>query len=329
MHKYIYIKNTINKRIRIDKYLFIYFKKKISRQKIQLYILKKLILLNNKTIKKKYLLKNNDVISYINKIIKLDDHNYIYSNKNLNVDIHYEDDNILIINKKPGQVVHPGHGNYKNTLVNWLKYYYNKPNISENNEYNNRFGLLHRLDKDTSGLLMVAKNIFTFNYIKDQFVNRTLKKTYLAIIWGTNLKNKNIIKNYIARNKKNRIKMIVVDKKYNGKLSITKYKILKKFKFFSLIKCKLETGRTHQIRVHFKHIGHPILNDKLYGGDKLLVKNKNYNKKIIKLLKILPRQALHASTLIYKDPITKNYKKILTKIPNDIKRAIKYLKYNF
>lgn len=254
---------------------------------------------------------------------------YIYSNKDLKVNIYYEDKNILIINKQPGQIVHPGHGNYKNTLVNWLKYYYNKFNYTNNNEFNNRFGLLHRLDKDTSGLLMIAKNILTFNYIKNQFINRTIKKTYIALIWGIPLKNKGIIKNYIGRNKFNRIKMTVVNKNYKGKLSITKYKIIKKFNIFSLIKCKLKTGRTHQIRVHFKNIGHPIFNDKLYGGDKILNKNRKYYKKIIYLLKILPRQALHAYSLIYKDPETKKNKKIISKLPNDIKIAIKYIKYNF
>ncbi|MDH3004637.1 MAG: RNA pseudouridine synthase, partial [Candidatus Shikimatogenerans sp. JK-2022] len=297
-----------NLKIRIDKYLSnFYFKTKISRRLIQIYINKGLILLNKKKIKKKIKIKINDIIIFKKKILLKNNKNkMILPNNKLKVNIHYEDNNIIIINKNPGIVVHPGCGYYKNTVINWLKYYINKQKIKTNLNYNNyRYGLLHRLDKNTSGLLMIAKNIKTYNSIKNQFFNKTIIKKYIALIWGIPKKKTNVIKNYIGRNKKKRIKMMVVNNKKDGKYSITKYKILKTFKYFSLIKCYLKTGRTHQIRVHLKYIGHPIFNDDLYGGNKNYINKKIINyKKINKLFKILPRQALHAYYLSYKDPIT-------------------------
>ncbi|WGH25248.1 MAG: RluA family pseudouridine synthase [Candidatus Shikimatogenerans bostrichidophilus] len=328
MKKNIYIKNKIlSKKIRIDKYLYIFFfKKKISRNKIQIDIYNKNILLNDKTTKKNKILKNNDKITIIYNTNTKD----IHSNNILNIKIHYEDKNIIVINKKPGQVVHPGYGNYNNTLINWLKYYINNQHIYNDFNYTSyRYGLLHRLDKDTSGLLIIAKNIPTFYYIKKQFITKTIKKKYYALIWGIPKNKKDIIKNYIGRNKKNRIKMMVMNnnKKKYGKFSITKYIILKTFKIFSLIKCKLKTGRTHQIRVHFKYIGHPIFNDKLYGGNKIPKQYiKKYKHNINYLFKILPRHALHAYYLSYKDPITKNYKTLISKLPKDMTNGIKYLK---
>ncbi|MDH3004297.1 MAG: RluA family pseudouridine synthase [Candidatus Shikimatogenerans sp. JK-2022] len=330
MEKNIYIKN-IKKNIRIDKFLYNLFKKKISRQNIQKNIYKGKILLNNKKIKKNKKLKNNDKIYFFHKKNNKKNINYIYSNNKLDVKIHYEDNNIIIINKNPGLIVHPGHGNYKNTLINWLKFYINnKSNFNNFNYLYYRYGLLHRLDKNTSGLLMIAKNIKTYNYIKNQFLNKTIKKKYLALIWGTPKKEKDIIKNYIGRNKKNRIKMMVINNNKYGKYSITKYKILKNYKILSLIKCNLKTGRTHQIRVHLKYIGHPIFNDDLYGGNK--IPNKyfyRYRTNIKYIYKILPRHALHAYYLRYKDPITKKYKTFISKLPKDMYYTIKYLKKLF
>ncbi|MDH3004765.1 MAG: RluA family pseudouridine synthase [Candidatus Shikimatogenerans sp. JK-2022] len=327
MKKIIHINKKIN--IRIDKYLYNYFfKKKISRVKIQKYINKGKILLNKKQIKKNKILKNeNKIIIYL---IKEKKRNKIVYNSQLDIKIFYEDTNLIIINKKPGQIVHPGIGNYNNTIINWLKYYFKYKKLKNNNlTYKNyRYGLLHRLDKNTSGLLIIAKNIKSYNFLKLQFLNRTIKKKYIALIWGIPLKHKNIIKNYIGRNKKQRIKMAVMNKqnKKYGKYSITKYKVLKSFKFLSLIKCKIKTGRTHQIRVHFKYIGHPIFNDDLYGGNKINKKYVKYKKTIIKLFKILPRQALHAYYLKYKDPSNNKYKTIISQLPFDMQKLINFFK---
>lgn len=325
MTKIIYINKGIENKIRIDKFLYNYFKKKISRKKIQIFINKKYILLNNKTIKKNKKLKINDKITIINNLKNIKEDNKKLSNINLNVKIHYEDNNVIVINKKPGQIVHHGYGNYNNTLIDWLKIKYKD---IKNELSNYRYGLLHRLDKNTSGLLIIAKNIYTFKYINYQFLNQKIKKKYLALIWGIPKKKKSIIKNYIGRNKKKRIKMMVLNDKKYGKYSITKYKILKTFKILSLIKCKLKTGRTYQIRVHLNYIGHPIFNDNLYGGNKITNRYKYINKyknSIKNLFKILPRHALHAYYLSYKDPISKKYKILISKLPKDITNAIKYL----
>ncbi|WGH25069.1 MAG: RluA family pseudouridine synthase [Candidatus Shikimatogenerans bostrichidophilus] len=338
----IIINNNKKTKIRLDKFLFIYLfknKKFKSRQTIQNDIKKGKILLNNHRTKKNKIIKLNDKIKYYYKkkhsINKNNTPNYIYPNKKIQVNIHYEDDNILIINKNPGLIVHPGCGNYRNTLINWVKYYFYKNKINYNLDLNylsnNRYGLLHRLDKNTSGLLIMAKNIKYFNSIKNQFLNKTIKKKYIALIWGIPKTKKNIIKNYIGRNKKNRIKMMVKNNKKDGKYSITQYKILKTFKFFSLIECTLETGRTHQIRVHMKYIGHPIFNDNLYGGNKIInnIIKHNYKKYVYTLFTIIKRHALHAYYLKYEDPITKNNKSFKAKLPKDIKNGIKFLNKNF
>ncbi|WOX79182.1 RluA family pseudouridine synthase [Candidatus Shikimatogenerans bostrichidophilus] len=333
--KIIYInKKYFTKNIRIDKYLFNYFKKKkISRKKIQNNIKIGNVLLNNKKIKKNNKLNINDkiIFFYIKDFFYKKRKNYIYKNKNIKINIHYEDNDILIINKQPGLIVHPGHGNYKNTLINWLKYYFLKKKINNLNYLNYRFGLLHRLDKNTSGLLIIAKNINSYNNLRLQFLNKKIKKKYIALVWGKPRKNNNIIKNYIGRNIKNRIKMRVYSNKKYGKLAITKYKIIKNYKFLTLIKCIIKTGRTHQIRVHFNYIGNPIFNDDIYGGNKILYNfNKFYNKFkytniINNCFNILQRQALHAYSLTIKHPTTKKKIKFITDIPNDIKYLINYL----
>ncbi|WGH26165.1 MAG: RluA family pseudouridine synthase [Candidatus Shikimatogenerans bostrichidophilus] len=332
MKKIIIFVNKIYKnKKRIDKFLFKFFKKKnISRIKIQKNIKKGNVLLNNNKIKKKQYIKINDIITFFyKKNFFKKKKKKIIKNKNIKIKIHYEDDDLLIINKQPGLVVHPGHGNYNNTLLNWLKYYLNK-NIKLN--YNNyRLGLLHRLDKYTSGLLIIAKNIKSFNNLKKQFLKKKIIKKYIALVWGKPKKYKNKIKNYIGRNLKNRIKMNVFDNKKYGKLSITNYKILNYFNYFSLIKCKIITGRTHQIRVHLKHIGNPIFNDIIYGGNKI-IKNIIFNnsflikKKINKCFKILSRQALHAYYLKFIHPKKKKIIKFSTNLPNDIKKLLIYIK---
>ncbi|BDT61620.1 MAG: hypothetical protein RDO_1480 [Flavobacteriales endosymbiont of Rhyzopertha dominica] len=325
------IKNNIN--IRIDKYLYIFFKKKISRKKIQNNIINNNVLLNNKIIKCNKKIKINDKIIFIyNNQLLNNNNNIITENKNIKINIHYEDKYIIIINKQPGLIVHPGYGNYNNTLINWLKYYINIKNINNNLNYtDNKLGLLHRLDKNTSGLLIIAKNLKIYNNIKKQFINKIIIKKYLALVWGIPKYNTLTIKNYIGRNIKNRkIMKVYLNKKY-GKYSITKYKIIKKFKYFSLLKCYLKTGRTHQIRIHLNYIGNTIFNDDIYGGNKIK-NNLNFNKInkniLNKCFKILPRLALHAYYLKFYHPIFKKNKKFIIKLPNDIKKLIKFIIIN-
>ncbi|WGH26696.1 MAG: RluA family pseudouridine synthase [Candidatus Shikimatogenerans bostrichidophilus] len=323
--KLIFIKKKKIKNKRIDKFLFFFLKKKISRKKIQKNIFKKKILLNKKNINKKNkkIKLNDKIVIFIFKKKK----KKIIENKNIKINIIYEDNYLLIINKQPGLVVHPGYGNYNNTLINWLKFYFKKKKKKKLNYSNYRFGLLHRLDKDTSGLLLIAKTKHSFINIKNQFLNKTIKKKYLTLIWGKPFKKKDVIKNYIGRDLNNRIKMKVYNNKKYGKFSVTKYKIIKNYKFLTLVKCIIKTGRTHQIRVHFNSIGHSIFNDKIYGGNKIKIFNKKKNKKkILKCFKILPRLALHSYYLKFNHPI--NNKKIIfsIKLPNDIKNLIKYIK---
>ncbi|WGH28217.1 MAG: RluA family pseudouridine synthase [Candidatus Shikimatogenerans bostrichidophilus] len=281
------------------------------------------VLLKKKKKKKKKIKYNDIIYFFYKKNFFIKKKNKIYKNKNIKINIKYEDKDIIIINKKPGLIVHPGCGNYKNTLVNWLKYYNYKNNNNLNyNEY--KYGLLHRLDKDTSGLLIIAKNIKSYNNIKNQFINRTIKKKYLAIVNGIPKKNNYIIKNYIGRNLKNRLKMQIFNNKKYGKLSITKLKIIKKFNNFSIIKCYLITGRTHQIRVHLQYIGNPVLNDLVYKNNNNIKNNIIINNYLNKI----KRQALHSYYIKFKHPKNNKYIKFISNLPKDMNKILNLIKKN-
>ena len=234
-------------------------------------------------------------------------------------DIVFEDDALLVINKPAGLVVHPGHGNYTGTLVNALAFHFeNLPlNSSE------RPGLVHRIDKDTSGLLVVAKTEFAMTFLAKQFEEKTSEREYIALVWGNVAEDEGTVTGDIARHAKDRMQMAVVPDG-EGKHAVTHYKVLERFGYVTLVSCKLETGRTHQIRVHMKSIGHTLFNDERYGGN-LILKGTTFTKYkqfIDNCFKVLPRQALHAKTLGFVHPTTKEFMSFNTELPEDMKECI-------
>jgi 23S rRNA pseudouridine1911/1915/1917 synthase len=240
--------------------------------------------------------------------------------ENIPLNIVYEDGTLLLINKPADFVVHPGHGNYTGTLVNALAYHFeNLPmNSSE------RPGLVHRIDKDTTGLLVIAKTEAAMTHLAKQFEAKTTEREYVAIVWGTVKEDEGTIEGNIARHVKDRMQMAVFEDPTIGKPAVTHYKVLERFGYVTLVSCILETGRTHQIRVHMKHIGHPLFNDARYGGD-LILKGTTFTKYkqfIENCFKILPRQALHAKTLGFVHPTTGEMMRFDTELPQDMQDCI-------
>jgi 23S rRNA pseudouridine1911/1915/1917 synthase len=236
------------------------------------------------------------------------------------LDIIYEDEVLLVVNKPAGMVVHPGHGNYSGTLVNALLHHFKDlPLYSDS-----RPGLVHRIDKDTSGLLVIAKTAIAMTHLSRQFFDKTSTREYIALAWGLFTESSGTIEGHIGRSLKNRLQMDVFEDESFGKPAITHYKVLEDLRYVSLIQCQLETGRTHQIRAHMKHIGHPLFNDKRYGGDKILKGTTftKYKQFVDNCFKLLPRQALHAKTLGFEHPITKKTLTFNSELPNDFRACL-------
>ena len=299
--------------VRVDKFLMNRIEN-ATRNKIQKAAKSGYIFSNENPVKQNYKVKPGDNI-------KVMFHHPPYENlivgEKIDIDIIYEDNDILVVNKPPNQVVHPGHGNYSGTLLNGLIYH--NENLPENRD--GRPGLVHRIDKDTSGLLVVAKSDIALTKLSEQFFHKTIDRKYLAIVWGTPSPEQGTIDKYLSRDKKNRMIMSVPVNEDIGKRAITHYKVVEKLGYVSLVECELETGRTHQIRAHMKHIGNPIFNDERYGGDKILkgtIFNK-YKQFVENCFKLLPRQALHAKTLSFNHPRTNERLAFETELPNDFK----------
>jgi len=302
--------------LRIDKYLMLMVPN-ATRNKIQNAASNGDIYVNDLPVKSNYKVKPLDVI----RILLAHPH---FENRvdpeDIPLDIVYEDDALLLINKPPNFVVHPGHGNYTGTLVNALAFHFeNLPlNSSE------RPGLVHRIDKDTSGLLVVAKTEAAMTHLAKQFEDKTSEREYIALVWGNVKEDEGTIIGNIARHLKDRMQMAVFSDPEIGKHAVTHYKVLERFGYVTLISCKLETGRTHQIRVHLKHIGHTLFNDERYGGN-LILKGTTFTKYkqfIDNCFKTLPRQALHAKTLGFVHPTTGKYMLFNTEIPKDMADCI-------
>ena len=299
--------------VRVDKFLMNRIEN-ATRNKIQKAAKSGYIFSNENPVKQNYKVKPGDNI-------KVMFHHPPYENlivgEKIDIDIIYEDNDILVVNKPPNQVVHPGHGNYSGTLLNGLIYH--NENLPENRD--GRPGLVHRIDKDTSGLLVVAKSDTALTKLSEQFFHKTIDRKYLAIVWGTPSPEQGTIDKYLSRDKKNRMIMSVPVDEDIGKRAITHYNVVEKLGYVSLVECELETGRRHQIRAHMKHIGNPIFNDQRYGGDKILkgtIFNK-YKQFVENCFKLLPRQALHAKTLSFNHPRTNERLAFETELPNDFK----------
>ena len=304
--------------LRIDKYLM-NFVENATRTKIQAAAKNGSIKVNGVTVKSNYKVKPLDDIRVL---FEYPPHENLLIAENIDLDIVYEDDDLVVVNKPAGMVVHPGHGNYSGTLINALIYHFE--NLPKNSS--NRPGLVHRLDKDTSGLLVIAKNDESMVHLSNQFAEKTSKREYIAMVWGNVKDDSGKIDNYIGRNPKNRLQNIVLDedKIENGKRAITNYEVLSRLNYVSLVKCTLETGRTHQIRVHMKHIGHTLFNDERYGGDSILKGTTftKYKQFVENCFKLFPRQALHAKTLGFTHPKTGKFMQFDSELPKDFQSCI-------
>ena len=302
--------------LRVDKFLM-NFIENATRNKIQLAIKAGNVLVNDTTVKSNHKVKPNDIVRVV---LAHPPHENLLVAENIPIDFIYEDDTVMVVNKPAGMVVHPGHGNYSGTLVNGLIYHFD--NLPKNS--NERPGLIHRIDKDTSGLLVVAKTEFAMANLAKQFFDRTTDRVYHALVWGNIDDEEGTITGNVGRSFKNRLQMDVFPDGEHGKHAVTHYKVIERFSYVTLVECKLETGRTHQIRAHFKHIGHSLFNDERYGGN-LILKGTTFTKYkqfVENCFKILPRQALHAKTLGFEHPVTKKWMQFDSEIPEDMHLAI-------
>lgn len=309
---YKFIASNGQEPLRVDKFLM-NFIENATRNKIQQAAKAGNILVNDTIVKSNNKVKPNDVVKVVLAYPPVEN---LLVAENIPLDIVYEDDVVIVVNKPAGMVVHPGYGNYAGTLVNGLLYHIK--NLPTNS--NERPGLVHRIDKDTSGLLVVAKTEFAMAHLSKQFFDRTTERLYYALVWGDIEDNEGRIEGNIGRSLKNRLQMDVFPNGEFGKHAVTHYKVLERLTYVTLVQSKLETGRTHQIRAHFKHIGHTLFNDERYGGNDILKGTTftKYKQFVQNCFKTLPRQALHAKTLGFTHPTTGEFMQFNSEIPQDI-----------
>ena len=303
--------------LRVDKFLMNRIEN-ATRNKIQQAATAGYIQVNDQAVKSNYRVKSGDVVRVF---LAHPPHEDLLIPEEMPLDIVYEDDSLLVVNKDAGRVVHPGHGNYTGTLINGLIYHFDQ--LPKNS--NNRPGLVHRIDKDTSGLLVVAKTDNAMAFLAQQFHDKTSERQYLALVWGDVTNEQGTVNGHLGRDPKNRLLMTVFPDGDQGKPAITHYEVVERFGYVTLIKCVLETGRTHQIRAHMKYIGHTLFNDGRYGGDKILKGTTftKYKQFVDNSFKQLPRQALHAQTLGFMHPETKKKMSFMAPLPDDFEGAIK------
>ena len=311
--------------MRIDRYMSTHMEG-TSRSRVQQALKEGYVRVDEQIVKANYVVRPGDVIRFV----------MPYRRRGLEIipqqiplDIVYEDDDVLIINKSAGMVVHPGHGHYEGTLVNALSYHLG---ISQDADAEDeRMGVLvHRIDKDTSGLLAVAKNEAAQLKLAKQFFDHSIDRRYVAIVWGDVKDDEGTIEGNIARDPSDRLRFKAYDDETVGKRAVTHYRVLERFGFVTLVECKLETGRTHQIRVHMSSIGHPIFNDERYGGNEIRKGTiySKYRQFIANCFEICPRQALHAKTLGFEHPVTGKWLQFDSEIPQDMTNLLaKWRKY--
>ncbi len=299
--------------MRVDKFLTNRLEN-VSRSKIQSAAKAGSILVNEKSVKSNHRIHPNDVISVV---LPTPVREFEVIPENIPLDILYEDDDVLVVNKSAGMVVHPGHGNYTGTLLNGLEYYYrDQDDVIP--------ALVHRIDKDTSGVLLIGKNEMAQTILGKQFFDHSISRRYLALVWGEPNEAEGTITGNIGRNPANRLQMFVFPDGSQGKHAITHYKIIEKFGYVTLLECTLETGRTHQIRAHLTFLGHPIFNDERYGGDRIMKGTTftRYKQFVQNCKRAIPRQALHAKSLGFLHPTSGKELFFNTDLPEDFSEVI-------
>ena len=302
--------------LRVDKYLMNRIEN-ATRNKIQNAAKEGSIFVNDTAVKSNYKVKGGDVVRVL---FGHPPHENLLVPEDLPLEVVYEDDTVIVINKAAGMVVHPGHGNYSGTLINALLFHFdNLPNNADE-----RPGLVHRIDKDTSGLLVIAKTEQALTHLSKQFFDKSSERKYLALVWGSPKEDEGTVEGHIGRHPKNRLQMIVFPEGDAGKPAVTHYKVVERFGYVTLLECQLETGRTHQIRAHMKHIGHTLFNDERYGGNAILKGThfSKYKQFVENCFKLIPRQALHAKTLGFEHPKTGKWMQFDSEIPQDLVKTL-------
>lgn len=304
--------------LRIDKFL-VHRMEHVSRSRIQAAADSGSILVNGVPVKSSYKVKPLDRISIVMPYPKRE---VEIIPENIPLNIAYEDDDLIIVDKEAGMVVHPGHGNYSGTLVNALTYHLKDYPLFQEGDM--RAGLVHRIDKNTSGLLVIAKNELSHARLAKQFFDHTIARRYIALVWGNFDADEGTVEGNIGRSRHDRLKMAVFPDGDEGKHAVTHYKVLKRFGYVSLLELMLETGRTHQIRVHMEHIGHPLFNDERYGGDRILKGTtfSKYRQFIENNFRLMPRHALHAKSLGFVHPKTKKEMYFESGLPADFREVL-------
>ena len=300
---------------RIDKYMTCHLED-TSRHRVQMAIKNGYVFLNDKLAKANMIVRPGDIIRFV---MPYQRRGFEVLPENIPLDIVYEDEDLLVVNKQAGMVVHPGHGHFQGTLVNALAYHLG---ISQGPEAKDeRMGVLvHRIDMDTSGLLVVAKNDESQLNLAKQFFDHSIERRYVAVVWGNLKEDEGTIDGNIARDPNDRLRFAVFQDPEKGKHAVTHYRVLERFGFVTVVECKLETGRTHQIRVHMNHIGHPLFNDSRYGGSEIRKGTiyAKYKQFIMNCFEICPRQALHAKTLGFVHPRTGEFMQFDSQLPEDM-----------
>ena len=311
--------------VRIDKYLFEHMVY-TSRNRIQKAAEAGFVHVNDKPVKRSYKVRPQDVVTLM---LDKPKHDSSIEPEDIPLEITYEDNHVLVINKPAGLVVHPGVGNFTGTLVNAVAWH-----LRDDKDYdpnNPEVGLVHRIDKDTSGLIVVAKTPVAKTSLGVQFFNHDTRRTYNALVWGNINDDEGTIVGNLARNPKDRMQMAVFAPDSGiGKHAVTHYRVLERFGYATLVECRLETGRTHQIRAHMKHLGHPLFNDERYGGNEILrgERSSSYRAFIKNCFELCPRQALHARTLGFQHPVTKQQMDFSSPLADDMAALIdKWRKY--
>ncbi|MAV79815.1 MAG: RNA pseudouridine synthase [Flavobacteriaceae bacterium TMED171] len=302
--------------LRVDKFLMNRIEN-ATRNKIQKAAKSGAILVNENPVKSNYRVKGGDQVRVL---FTYPPYENLLTPEALSLDIVYEDNELIVVNKKAGIVVHPGYGNYSGTLINGLLHHFENLPLNSSN----RPGLVHRIDKDTSGLVVVAKTDKSMVNLSKQFRDKTSTRKYIALVWGDVKDDEGTVEGHIGRHPKNRLQMTVYPEGDSGKIAITHYKIIERLGYVTLIECSLETGRTHQIRAHMKFIGHTLFNDARYGGDVILKGTTftKYKQFVQNCFSLLPRQALHAQTLGFEHPAQKKWIDFEAPLPEDMKVTI-------